>query len=610
MAKGIGRKRSEISGSPQGAIANIAGVESLFSGINSRKMGEDNAGVLATEREPVLTLDMEDAELRSLSLQWKREFETYNKEIKTRQDDNYDYWKGKQKGSTGVDNRGTDNIIFESTETLLPIVSRQNPEPTVAAEHTEEGDLIAQMTTEILTAKADETRLKSKIQKAARHWALYFVGCFKMGWDTDIDDMYFQVIDPLKLILDPTGYFDGGEFIGRYVGEKKTASAEDLVSEFPKFADSIKQLVDGKMGTILNYTEWWTNKYVFWELQSIILDKRKNPYWNGEVDKETMSDTGIPGTESVPGVNHFASPKMPYSFLSVFNTGKQPHDETSLIEQCKPLQDIVNKRLRQIDKNADETNNGWVFNNTFSADQAKEALGSMKRGGAIIAPTENINEAVQRMVAPNLAQYVYDDMQDKREQIYNIMGVRGSTAQGTVSEQTVRGKIQVKGQDIDRLSLIVEQIEQFVDHLYNLAVQTMYVYYTDENVIRILGPEKGPLYLQALKSGPSRRLVVSVKEGSTIPQDALTKRNEAIDLWNSKALDPETLFERLGFSDPKDSARKLLQFTVDPMTTLQEMGGQVPMQPGMQPGMAPPGAPVQEQPTTAPPMPANVMPPI
>lgn len=572
----IGRKRSELRAQSEGAAANIAGATSIFSGFNSTDNPEAGDKQLIQVKEPLLSLDIEDEILRQLTIQWQREYNVYYKDIEAKQKDNYDYWLGKQKGSAGQDSRGTDNVIFESTETLLPIVSRQNPEPNTTADNTDDGEFLSEMTNQILVRKADDSRLKSKIKTECRNWALFYLGCFKMGWDTKKDDMYFQAIDPCKLILDPKGYFDGGEFCGRYVGEKKSATAEDLVAEFPSFEEDIKLLAEGKMGTVFNYIEWWTNEYVFWQLNTIILDKRKNPYWNGDTETEEMDAMGQLNTVPVKGVNHFASPKMPYSFLSVFNTGKQPHDETSLVEQTKSLQDIVNKRLRQIDKNADETNNGWVFNRQFSADQATEAVATLKRGGAIIAPTENIGDSVQRLVAPELASYVYNDMQDKREQIYNIMGIRGSTAQGIMNEQTVRGKIEIKGQDVDRLALVVEQVEQFVDHLYNLAVQTIYVYYTDENVVRILGQENGPRYLQLLKTGPSRRLTVTVKEGSMIPKDPLTKHNEAVDLWNAGASDPESLFEDLQEPDPKERALRLVTYQQNPQQYLADLGGVPP----------------------------------
>jgi hypothetical protein len=578
---GIGIKRSESASNPQGAIANWQGVDSLFSGVNDSPYNGESA---KDSLQPVLSLDLEDDKLIELSNGWSNSYRQYYGEIKKRADNNYKYWTGDQYESRTMDSRGQDNLVFESTETLLPLISRQNPEPLVIGETGEIGDFIAKCTSRILEKKADETRLKSKIKTATRQWAIYYLGCFKMGWDKDTNDMYYQIVHPERLILDRNGFFDGGEFKGKYIGEEKTETAEVLSTMFPEHADYIAARVKNELGTSLTYHEWWTNEFVFWRLDNVILSKSKNPYWNGSTKRPTMDDMGVAGEEEIPGVNHFASPKMPYSFLSVFSTGKQPHDETSLIEQTISLQDIVNKRLRQIDKNADETNNSWVFSSDFSQDQGKMALNALRNGGAIIATTQNIGESVQRLQAPQLASFVYQDLIDKREQIYNIMGVRGSMAQGILSERTVRGKIEIKGQDVDRLSLIVEQIEQFVDHLFNLAVQTIYVFYTPEDVARTLGAEDGARYLQLLKEGPSRRLTVSVKEGSMIPQDPLMRRNEAMDLWNAKALSLESLYNRLDFADPKDEAKKTLQEQLTPDMTLQELGGVPPQPPGM-PGM-------------------------
>lgn len=576
--KGIGRKRSESFGNPQAAIQNIEGVESLFSGFNklTQTEADDTSGVVGAQ-EPLVTLDIEDSVLLGLTSNWRTEYSKYLAEhdIKNRQDDNYDYWKGKQRGSIGLMSRGTDNLVFESNETLLPIICRQSPDPFVESDDTEDGEWFSAKTSAILKRKADETRLKSKIRTAARQWNLNLIGAFKMGWDEKLNDMFYQVVDPQKLILDPNGTYDGGEFTGRYIGEKRTDTAENLIALFPQHEETLRGLASDKMGTILEYVEWWTDDMLFWQLGNIILDKQENPYWNEEEEKEQMDEFGNTTTQT-QAVNHFASPKKPYAFISVFNTGKYPHDDTSLIEQIKPLQDIVNKRLRQIDKNADEANNSWVFNKDFTADQAKEALDSLRMGGAIIATTDRVNDSVQRMGAPELARYVYEDMIDKRQQIYNVMGVRGSTAQGIISEETVRGKIQLKGQDADRLSYIVEQIEQAVDHLYNLAVQTMYVFYTPDILARFIGQVDANRYYQLLKTPPSRRLFVGIKEGSMIPKDELTKRNEAMDLWNAGALPPETLFERLNFPNPEEETKKLIMYKTSPQALLND--GQIPVE--------------------------------
>ena len=55
-------------------------------------------------------------------------------------------------------------------------------------------------------------------------------------------------------------------------------------------------------------------------------------------------------------------------------------------------------------------------------------------------------------------------------------------------------------------------------------------------------------------------LKVIVKSGTTLPTDELSKRREAIELWGMNAIDPVTLFERLKFPNPEETAQKLLSW--------------------------------------------------
>ena len=117
-------------------------------------------------------------------------------------------------------------------------------------------------------------------------------------------------------------------------------------------------MVEKKMGTTISYTEWWTNDLVFWTIKNEFLGKADNPHWNKEEEQQTFSPTGEIEKEMVPGRNHFARPQMPYIFLSVFNLGKHPVDDTSLIYHNLSNQDLSNKRNKQIDRNADNVNTG------------------------------------------------------------------------------------------------------------------------------------------------------------------------------------------------------------------------------------------------------------
>jgi hypothetical protein len=437
----------------------------------------------------------------------------------------------------------------------------------------------------MLSYVADTDKLKTKLKSIVRLWALKYVGVMKMGYDFINEEISTTIIDPEDCVFDPTG-------MNRYFGEKKKASATRLIELFPQKEKFITEFVNGKMGTVLNYYEFWTDDYVFWRLGDFILLKHKNPHWNYTSKETFVNEYGGEETKEVPGFNHFKTPQKPYLFLNVFNLGKEPLDQTCLVEQSISLQDTVNKRSRQIDKNADDMNNGWVVSSSWSKDQAKTAMDSLRRGGVIRAATPNINDSIQRIQAAPLPQFIPNDLNDKRTEIMNIMGVRGSSPQGIKSEDTVRGKIIVQGQDVDRVSLITEFVEQFVDDIFNYMVQLMHVYYTDKHVAAILGDSKAVDYISISNANFNRRLCVSVKEGSMIPQDPLTRRNEAIDLWNAGALDPVSLFERLDDPNPKETAQKLFEWKTNPGALF---GQAMPPQMGLQPGTPPTPVPFQPQ---------------
>ena len=503
-----------------------------------------------------------------------------------------DYWLGKQYGYSDLDKGLVDNVIFQSLETYLPIASRQIPTPVVTTDNTAEGIKLSEDVQKMLVHIADIQAMKVKNKQVLRNWALYYLGALQVGWDYIENDISLQVVRSQDLILDPSASYEVNEYLGSYVGRYRSSAASTLVTKFPKMAAVIKAAVSDKMATKIGYIEWWTNDYVFWTMKDIILGKFKNPHWNYTEKVKKTDEFGNEIEEEVKGSNHFKQPKIPFIFLSIFNLGKQPHDETCLIEQSMTLQDTVNKRSRQIDKNADEMNNGWVVNSQFDKEAANNLATALKKGGVIRAPTTDISQSVQRFPGVPLPNFIPEDLFDKRAEIQNIMGVRGSMAQGIMSERTVRGKIEIKGQDVDRISLVTDYLEQFSDAVFNWCLQMMFVYYTEEHTASIIGTDKAVEFISIRNSDLNREFTVSVKEGSMIPQDPLTRRNEAVDLWAQKAIDPISLAERLDVPNPQDYAKRLYQWQTNPQSLFPDLQQPMPQQPQQEAApQAPPGIP-------------------
>lgn len=560
----------------------LKGYFSLADDVNKLKTSETDA--VSSELLPELTLDMSDDELIALKRDWIKLWEPYAKEIAKKQEDNENYWLGQQFATTQGQRPLIDNLIFESLETFLPIATRPKADPLVESDNTEIGNAIADKVRKMLIYITDILSYNLKIKQVARYWALYMLGTMKVGWSMKENDITCVAIRPQKLILDPAAVIEECEYKGYYIGEYVEDTASDLVARFPQKLEFIKNKVSKKMGTKLSYIMWTTDEYVFWTLEDEVLAKNKNPHWNYETEQPLpvdpysglppLDENGKPQTQKVEGKNHFKNKKKPYIFLSIFNLGKHPHDDTSLVQQNLSLQDLINKRLSQIDKNADNANGGLIVSgDAFTEKQATEASLALRKGGAIWVPTGSVNDVVKRDSGTSLPNFVYESLIDYRNELRNIFGTRGSTPQGTINEQTVRGKLIVKGQDSDRVGGgISTYLEQFSDCIFNWFVQLMYVYYDEPHMATVLGKERTQEYIQLVNNELGQtKLLVGVKEGSMIPHDPVNKRNEAIDLWGTGGIDPITFFDRLEFPNPREAAKQLFLWKADPISLFPDL---------------------------------------
>lgn len=467
----------------------------------------------------------------------------------------------------------------------------------VQALHHELGDL------------ADELKMRLKMQDAARHKEIYLLGAMKFAWDLDSDIPSMEVLRPRKLILDPEATVNAGVYTGKRIGEfrKETASRLlELIAKEPNFAES-KAYIEGKckneMATELQFIEWWTPESYFWKMDSQVLKKSRNPHWNYDekgvqapdapvigIDEDTgspeqsqngdqMPPSEGPAPESTPaaptpalpegapavpalpgapeatpapealapkkGVNHFRTMKMPYVLLATYTLGKQPVDMTSNIGQNLANQDLINKRNRQIDKNADSMNQGLVVsleNSGLTKDEAKNVTEALRKGGTVVIPAGEPQQAVMRLPTPGLPSDLFNQVVDTRNRVRDIWGIRGSTPAGVEGETTVRGKVIVGALDTSRIGGGISQyLEQFADEGYNWLTQLLYVY--DDR------------FAQAIANGvPIPRVRVSVKEGSLLPKDATSIASQAESLAGQNKMSMLDLYKALDFPNPEELA--------------------------------------------------------
>lgn len=519
-------------------------------------------------------------------------------------DANEDYWQGKHFQQPKVDKTRAlvDNVIFEALETYLPQVTQHNPDPVVNLDskeaQTPENLAYANQLKIKLGELADELKFRLKLKKAGRHWAIYLLGAAKMGWDLDKDIPTTKIIRPKKLILDPKATVDEDGYTGNRIGEYREMEAGLMIKMLDAIGgeEGYKKLIedqvtkDGKpqLGTEIGFIEWWTNEYMCWTMKTSgsthnnVLLKKKNPHWNYDQQVPMQPEPALPSPEmateagqpalpalnamqdenapagpesgagegeteqpeqpmqTIPGFNHLAVPTMPYILLSVFNLGKQPVDDTSLIGQNLASQDLINKRLKQIDKNADSMNGSIVVSLEragMTLAQAKGVTEAVRKGGTIAIPAGAVNEAVARLSAPSLPGDVFMQLQDTRTRVAYIFGTKGFQPTSGGMRNAVRSQIINQNLDQARISGgFSEYLEQYADDIYNYMVQLLYVY--DENYAGQQHP----------------KVHISIKEGSLLPKDSAAKLAQANTLVAAGKMSLIDYYKTAEFPNPEEMA--------------------------------------------------------
>ena len=422
----------------------------------------------------------------------------------------------------------------------------------------------------MLQFHAQQLLLRRKIALMVRQWSINHLSVLKFGWDSKIKDITIENRKIQDFIFDPKGYVDVyGEF-SSWLGERIYINAEKLVDLFPKHTAEIILEVDGKMGTEVCYTEWWNDDYCFSTFNvgdkkgGVVLDKHKNEFFNYKDKSEKPEVNPLTGQPVPPKRNHFAIPKKPYIFLSVFSLQERPHDITGLIEQNIPNQRRINRFIGQMDDNILQANNGLVFLEDAGWNQETAKLGydalTKKGHGGILAPKAigamTGRDPVVRLDAPNFPESGFKANEAAQNDLRNSWGTQGIASQQPKADETARGMTLNQSRDTSRIGGGVgDVIEQSVaKSCFDWCVQGYHVFYDEKHFGAVLGSGQATEYVELESADFDQQLIVGVTANSMQPKDQISLGNQAQTLFSEGAIGPKTLLETLNFTDPEDAA--------------------------------------------------------
>jgi len=536
-----------------------------------------------------LCLDLEDSQLDKLlinSLESDREYwngKPWN--IQETDVKNVAFLLGEQlnqKDYLKSDAKYVDNRLLASVRAILAYATGKLAVPSVTPSKSDEIYLKAARN---IGAALYQHAMDNKVDIKSRAAVLNLItrkrGYLKLRWDDNAGlqgDIVTEVVNPEDIIIDQTAGFLANP---RKIYHRIGCTIEEMCIKFPdKKAEILKAYniqkgVFSQMSKYVYYFECWftyndketgePKEGVAWFIpdKHLILDKKPNPHWLYFKTKKKEKQANV----------LFSAPK-PFINFNYLNLGKSFIDETCLVEQAIPQQEMLNRRGRQIWENADYVNGRWVANkNAFSQEDAQKLVNKGSKTVALV-DSDDVGKAFANVASAPLPAYVENTLYDARAEIDKLMGTPDQLT-GTDPKRknkTLGQDMMIKQQASALQDDLVRSIADGMGSYYLLLLQMMRVHYTDDYWFQTKGGDGKYEFIMLNGNLIDSNVKVGVEVDSTLPLDKQLIRNTSMALWNAgNAIDYRTLMEDLGLPNPEVRTQRYIKSQTDPIGYLSSL---------------------------------------
>ena len=523
-------------------------------------------------------VDVKDEDLLITFQAWLRESQTYHDYLLTYQQQSEEYYKGNQTERDQVPRHNTntvENRIFEAVETIVPVsTSKAHQFVVLPGSEAETSVKRANSLQKVLTRKYETLEIQRRLERVTRDFMLYRFSCMKWEWGYEKDDVDARVIDP-RLMLVPKMRCDPHDL--PYKIEIQEYTKREMEEYWPKVKiDELSPEAKIQTGSENNskkklyrvYEVWAYGEVVVWFCSDKVLEKKANPYYDFKgTEKAYLQKTkkGAKISKKLVFSNVFDRPTDPYVFFSSYEVGDEPFGSVSLVEVAIPIQDAINRQKRAIIDNLRRMGNGQVYldSDAMSEEEAQnitDEVGLIIRGEGLASQGK-----IKREPGTPLPTAHFSNLTHSEAVFDNLMGVHGAT-RGNAQGGTLGQDLISRQQDFTRIDLITRVLNRGVAKLAIGLVQLMKMYYTETQVVKILGEEGAVEFVRLNRDDIEDYIEIIVKSGDVLPMDKVSLRTEAVQLWQLGALDPVTLFERLEFPNPAKAAERLMAWKSGQLT--------------------------------------------
>lgn len=501
---------------------------------------------------------------------------------------NLKYWMGEQMREPYYTSKGEHlpnmgNRLQTSSRAVLAYVNSRVANPEISPSTSDEtSKQFASDLRAALYQHGIDHNLKTKAKKSTFNLVIQKRGFLKLRFDPTcgaFGDIEVDRVNPEDIVVDKWAVF--GQEPGK-IFHRQSCSIDELVMKFPKKKEAIYKAFQIQRGVYtqtsrrITYWEVWFTYFekgmrkegLAWYLPQgkIILGKMENPNWiyTGDDQQDRL-------------INFSTHPIKPFIVFNYMNSGKSYIDETSLFEQARVLQDLYNKRKKQIMENNDYINGRSVADaNALQQEDADKFYSKGPKAILLVKPSQGqtVKDSFVHVPHNPLPTQSTEEAYDYRNEIDQSMGTpnifRGEQSKNNTLGQDER-LIQQAGALQDDLAASVDEAMQ---EYYRKLFQMMKVYYTEDHWFQIRGDDGKFDFVVMNSSQMDTNVKISVEAGSTLPANKQQIRDIIIDAANANRIDDLSFWEGLIYGklpDPETIVERTQKQLNDPASFMSDV---------------------------------------
>lgn len=263
--------------------------------------------------------------------------------------------------------------------------------------------------------------------------------------------------------------------------------------------------------------------------------------------------------------NYFDNPRKPYIFATVFNNENSPIGRTDMISLASELQRGIDKRKMDIDENCEMVNGMLKVDASVMGKSDAQRIRFETKG---IIWGKGVKDGVTRETGPALPAMVFEDMQDSREEIDNIMAASSAFKGVREGAETKAGRLALIQQSFLRLNELVQVGDYVAKEIFDWGMQLAKTRYTEYHYAKWMGKEDSSEIIELIQDDFETGTEVKIIAGKSLPEDDEFKFNQAQNDVKEGFISPVDYLRIAKYEDYQRLAKNAVEFKINPVVSV------------------------------------------